>query len=275
MTGAIVAFSSMAVAGRAASLELDTFEIMFYRSAVGFCIVVAIALGTGRLREIRAERMDLHLARNVFHFAGQNLWFYGLTLIPLAQLFALEFTSPLWVMVLAALFLGERLTGAKALAAALAFAGVLLVVRPGTAAVNPGHAAAALAAICFAATAIFTKRLTQHAPITSILFWLTLIQAGLGAVAMGWDGDITLPSPDTLPAVLVIAVAGLVAHFCLTTALSLAPASVVFPMDFARLPVIVIVGAVLYAEPLEGIVLLGASLILLGNWINIRAAIRR
>jgi drug/metabolite transporter (DMT)-like permease len=275
MLGAIVAFTCMAVAGRAASLEHDTFEIMLFRSLAGIVIVVVLAAAFGRLGEITTRKMHLQLGRNVFHFTGQNLWFYGLTVIPLAQLFALEFTSPLWVMVLAALLLGERLTWIKGLAAAVAFSGVLLVVRPGTGEMNAGHLAAALAAICFASTAIFTKKLTVTESIICILFWLTVVQAGLGLVAVFWDGQVTWPSVTTLPWLLLIAVAGLVAHYCLTTALSLAPASVVMPMDFARLPVIVVVGALLYAEALEPIVLLGAALILLGNWINIRAAVRR
>lgn len=274
MVGAIVAFTSMAVAGRAASLEHDTFEIMLFRSIIGIGIVVVVAGAFGTLNQITFRRMDLQVGRNVAHFAGQNLWFYGLTVIPLAQLFALEFTSPLWVMLLAALFLGERLTRIKMLAGLLAFIGVLLVVRPGTGEMNVGHLVAAMAAICFAATAIFTKKLTRAESITCILFWLTVVQAGLGLVAVFWDGQVSWPTGATLPWLVLIGCAGLVAHFCLTTALSLAPASVVFPMDFARLPVIVAVGALLYAEALEPIVLLGAALILLGNWINIRAAIR-
>ena len=274
MVGAIVAFTSMAVAGRAAALQHDTFEIMLFRSLAGIGIVVVVADAFGTLGQVTTRRMHLQVGRNLFHFAGQNLWFYGLTVIPLAQLFALEFTSPLWVMVLAALLLGERLTRVKALAAAVAFAGVLLVVRPGTGEMNAGHLAAAVAAICFASTAIFTKKLTATESITCILFWLTVVQAALGLVAVFWDGQVTWPSAATLPWLLLIAVAGLVAHMCLTTALSLAPASVVMPMDFARLPVIVIVGALLYAEALEPVVLLGAGLILLGNWINIRAAVR-
>ena len=274
MVGAIVAFTSMAIAGRAAALELDTFEIMFYRSVAGIGIVVLLAWMFGTLSQINPRRMDLHVGRNLCHFAGQNLWFYALTLIPLAELFALEFTSPLWVMVLAALFLGERLTLRKGVAAALAFAGVLLVVRPGTADMNIGHLMAAVAAICFASTAIFTKKLTNRESITCILFWLTVLQTGFGAVAVLYDGDITLPSAISLPWVILIAVAGLVAHFCLTTALSLAPASIVFPMDFARLPVIVAVGALIYSEPLQPLVLIGATLILYGNWINIKSAVK-
>ncbi|MBY6200269.1 DMT family transporter [Maritalea mobilis] len=274
MLGAIASFSAMAIAGRAASLELDTFELMTYRSAVGFVIVVTVGLLTGRIRQVTTRHMGRHVLRNIAHFTGQNLWFYAITVSPLALVFALEFTSPLWTIGLAALFLGERLTRIKLLAGAMGFAGILAIVQPGTAAISPGMIAAASAAIMFATTAIFTKRLTATETITCILFWLTLIQLGLGLVTSLYDGDMTLPSLAMLPWVVIIGVAGLAAHFCLTTALSLAPASVVMPMDFARLPVIAVIGVLFYNEALSLGVILGAILILTGNFLNIRAGRR-
>jgi drug/metabolite transporter (DMT)-like permease len=128
---------------------------------------------------------------------------------------------------------------------------------------------AAAAAVFFASTAILTKRLTRTETITCILFWLTTIQLGLGLVSCLWDGDMALPSAATLPWLLVIGVAGLLAHFCLTTALGMAPASIVMPMDFARLPAIAVVGVLVYAEPLQWGVLLGAALIFGANYLNI------
>ena len=127
MIGAIISFTSMAVAGRTISGQLDTFEIMLYRSMLGFLIVVIVAGITGTYREINFKFFRIHLLRNIFHFTGQNLWFFALPLIPLAQLFALEFTSPIWVVLLAPLFLGEKLTVKKLSIAALGFFGVLVV----------------------------------------------------------------------------------------------------------------------------------------------------
>ncbi|WP_224814938.1 DMT family transporter [Hasllibacter sp. MH4015] len=275
MIGAVVSFSAMAIAGREASVELDTFELMTYRSIVGLILVVLIGGLAGTLTQIRTNRMRTHVFRNIAHFTGQNLWFWAVTIIPLAQVFALEFTSPLWIIALAAIFLGERLTTVKVLAGLLGFIGVLFVVRPGVVPVSAGMVAAGTAAIFFAITAIFTKRLTRDQSITCILFWLTVIQLGLGLVACLYDGDMALPSLASLPWVIVIGLGGLAAHFCITTALSLAPASVVMPIDFVRLPAIAIVGMALYAEPLEIGVLIGAVLIFGANYINILAEHRR
>ena len=274
MMGSIAAFTAMAIAGRAVKDVHDTFEIMTWRSLIGFVLVLGVAVARGRLAEVRTDRLRSHLLRNVVHFTGQNLWFHALAMIPLAQVFALEFTSPLWVIGLAALFLGERITRAKVIAGGLGFVGILAVARPDFANLDPGVAAALLSAVCFAATSVLTKALTRNESIVSILFWLTCMQLCMGLVAAGWDGDLALPTAQTLPWLALIGVCGLCAHFCLTSALALAPAGIVAPMDFARLPVIFVIGRVWYDEPVAPGVLLGAGLIVAGILINLRAGNR-
>ena len=270
MSGSILSFTAMAVAGRAVAGVHDTFEIMVWRSLVGLVLVVLTAAALGRLSEVQTRHLPQHLLRNAIHFTGQNLWFWALTAIPLAQVFALEFTSPLWVILLSPLFLGERLTRVKLLAAALGFAGAMIVARPDMTQLDPGVLAAAGSALCFAGSMILTKRLTRAESIVSILFWLAVIQGILGLIASGLDGQITLPTAATLPWLGLIGAAGIIAHLCLTQALSLASASIVAPIDFIRLPLIAVVGMALYAEPLEWAVLLGGAIIFLANWINIR-----
>lgn len=272
MIGAIVSFTSMAIAGRAVSLELDTFEIMFYRSCVGIVIVLSVAGYAGTLGQVSRAKFGLHLVRNLAHFSGQNLWFYALTAIPLAQVFALEFTTPIWAILLAPLVLGERITRTGAFAAALGFVGILIVARPSPDALSWGLGAAALSAVGFGLTAVLTRRLTRTETITGILVYLTVLQAVFGAIAAGYDGDLMLPSAATAPWLFLIGCAGLLAHFCLTTALRLAPASFVMPFDFARLPLIAIIGMAFYDEPLDALVFVGAAVIFAANWINVRAA---
>jgi drug/metabolite transporter (DMT)-like permease len=166
--------------------------------------------------------------------------------------------------------LSERITARSLLAAALGFAGILIVARPDFGRIDPGVAAAAASAVCFALTGILTKRLTRAETVVSILFWLTLMQFGMGLVTAFWDGEVAWPTARTLPWLVLVGFAGVLAHLCLTSALRLAPASVVMPIDFARLPLIALVGALFYAEPVEAEVMAGAVLILIGNWINLR-----
>ncbi len=274
MIGAITSFTLMAIAGRTVSVELDTFEIMLFRSITGIIIVVSVAIYVGTFRQIGRGQLGLHATRNICHFAGQNLWFYAITVIPLAQVFALEFTTPIWVILLSPLLLKERLTGIGLLSAAIGFVGILIVARPDPANISTGLVAAASCAVFFALTAIFTRKLTRTQSITTILFFLTTMQAVFGLICAGYDGDIAVPSLQTLPWVILIGCAGLLAHFCLTKALSIAPASIVMPIDFVRLPTIALVGMLLYNEPLEVWVFVGAAVIFTANYINITHAIR-
>ncbi len=271
MIGAIVAFTSMAVAGRALAEEFDTFEIMTYRSLIGIVIVVAVGVWAGTLNQVNRRGLHLHFIRNISHFAGQNLWFLAITMAPLAQVFALEFTSPLWVTVLAPLILGERITRTRALAATLGFLGILLVANPFSAGgFGPGLIAAALAAVGFAGSAIFTRLLTRTETITCILFYLTTMQAAFGLICAGADGDIAWPTLAAWPWLVLVGIAGLVAHFCLTKALSMAPATVVMPIDFARLPIIAVVGMLFYGESLDVTLVLAVAVIFTANYLNIR-----
>ena len=275
MLGAMVSFTAMSIAGRYTAVELDTFELMMYRSFIGIVLVLVFGGLFGTLKEINVRKFHLHILRNVFHFTGQNLWFFALTLIPLAQLIALEFTTPIWVILLAPLVLGERLTSVKLLVAALGFAGVLIVARPDVANVSVGILAAAGCAIGFAGAMLYTKILTRSASVTCILFWLVALQAIFGTLTAGWDGDIAVPSPGVFNWVMVVAVGGVVAHLSITMALTHAPATIVGPIDFFRLPVMAIVGMVVFSERLDVLVLAGASLIIAANYLNLRSEARR
>lgn len=275
MSGAIASFTGMAIAAREINGAHDTFEIMAARSLIGLVIVLVVGALTGQLGRITTQRLGGHALRNAVHFTAQNLWFWALTLIPLAQVFALEFTAPIWVILLSPLFLGERLTGAKITAAALGFAGILIVARPDLSELNPGVLAAAASALGFAATSILTKRLTRGETIIGILFWLTVFQAGFGLVTAGIDGQVSWPTAQTLPWLGLIGLCGVLAHFSLTSALSLAPASFVMPIDFIRLPLIALIAAMVYSEPVDPYVLVGGAVIFLGIWISLRAELRR
>ncbi|MEJ2017681.1 MAG: DMT family transporter [Maritimibacter sp.] len=275
MGGAILALSSMAVSGRYVTLEHDTFELMLYRSLVGLVVVLIVSRLTGTYRSINPNKFGWHIARNIAHFSGQNLWFFAISLIPLAQVVSLEFTGPLWALMLAPLVLGEEITRSRVLAALVGFVGILIVTRPFSEPLTPGVISAALAAIGFAGSAIFTRRLTRTESITSILFWMTAMQAVFGLVCAGADGHIKMIAPAAVIWVILIGLAGLAAHFCLTSALRLAPATLVMPVDFARLPVLALVGWLLYQEHLDPMVIAGGVLIIGANWANLHAEGRR
>lgn len=274
MLGAMISFTLMAISGRSLADKLDTFEIMTYRSFIGIAIVLLFAYRAGTLGEVRTRYLKLHIIRNIFHFSGQNLWFFAILYVPLSQMFVFEFSTPLWVAVCAPLVLGERLTLSRFMAAAIGFFGILVVARPDFSDVNPAIIAAALCAVGFAGATLATKILTRTETITAILFWLTVLQAVFGVICAGYDGVMDVPRGSEWLWVVIIGICGLCAHFCITTALQLAPATIVTPFEFLRLPLITFVGVVLYGEKLEWLVFLGAFIVLLANIMNIRAETR-
>lgn len=271
MMGAVASFTLMAVAGRAIQVEMNTFELMLYRSVIGLGVVsTVLALTRPGFAQVRTAHPWLHLKRNLWHYAGQNLWFFAVAAIPLSQLVALEFTNPLWVALLAPLMLGETLSRIRVLAALLGFLGVVIVAEPGVSPLEIGHAAGLLSAIGFAMNTLFTKRLMRFDSVLCVLFWMTLAQS-IFSFFLSLPGGIPLPSSALLPWIGVVGLTGLSAHYCLTSALSHAPATIVAPMEFLRLPVISLVGMWLYAEPLRPAVLVGALVIIAANLVNLRA----
>lgn len=269
MLGAIFSFTTMAITGRELSAGFDTFEIMLHRSVIALAIVLLVIYSTGSYRTIGTGAWRTHLVRNIFHFTGQNLWFYAIAVIPLAQVFALEFTTPLWVVLLSPLLLGERLTMLRCIAALMGFIGILIVARPDMGNLQPGILAAASCAIFFALTYVFTKRLTRTESISAIMLYLCVFQLIFGLITAGYDGDIALPGLSDMPLLVLLASCGLLAHFCITKALSLAPATMVAPIDFARLPIIAVAAMVIYGEAIDVYVLIGAIIIFAGNYLNI------
>ncbi|WP_218048898.1 EamA family transporter [Curvivirga aplysinae] len=105
--GALISFMIMAVGGREAAAELNTFQILFFRSIVGF-VIVSTLLSYFGWGQVRTTKLKLHIFRNLAHYVGQYGWFFGIAVIPLAEVFAIEFTTPIWIAVMAVMFLGEK-----------------------------------------------------------------------------------------------------------------------------------------------------------------------
>ncbi|MEO8144150.1 MAG: DMT family transporter [Betaproteobacteria bacterium] len=261
MSGAVFSFCAMAIAVRELLVRLGTFEILFFRTGVALLIVLAVAARIG-VATLRTRRIGLHLWRNLFHLGGQASWVFALGALPLATVFAIEFTAPIWTALLATLMLGERMTRGRAVMLVLGFAGVLVILRPGFALVQTAALVMLFGALCFAVQMIGTKRLSGTDAPMAVLFWMSVIQTPfcLAAALPGWVAP-TLPD---LPWILVIGTGSFTAHYCLTRAMRLADATVVVSVDFFRLPLIAVLGALFYAEPFDPAVILGAALIFAG-----------
>ena len=266
MIGAIVCFCLMAVGARELNGYLDTFEVLTLRSLIGLIIVMVIIYWRGQPELFVTQRTHTHLWRNLFHFYGQASWFFAIGMIPLAQVFALEFTVPIWVLVIAAVFLAEPITLRKLLAVGLGMAGVLLIVRPGAGILSTGVLVMLFGAIGFAVAIVFNKKLVSSEHPLTIVFYMSLMQLPINAMLTG--GDWTMPEHWMWVWLLVIGCAGIGAHFCASKAMQTVEVSSIMAMDFLRLPLIALVGMLLYGELLDWWVIVGGGLMIIGNMIG-------
>jgi drug/metabolite transporter (DMT)-like permease len=272
MAGWLTLMLIVAVAGRETTRELNVFQIMEVRSVLGFLMLYPLLHASGGFAAMKTARPLQHIARNLIHYAAQLGWFFALTLIPLGQVVAIEFTMPIWTALLAASFLGERINLAKTLAIALGLIGVAVIVRPSTSGVDPGQLIALAAAVGFGTSIAMMKSLTRTETTLRIIFWMLVIQSAAGLLPSlhSWHW----PSAWVWGWLVVIAFCGTFSHYCMARAMLYADATVVVPMDFLRVPLTAAAGWLLYAERLDAFTVLGAALILAGNLLNLRSSDR-
>ena len=274
MAGTLLSFSAVAIAIRSLAGAFSVFEILAARSLVGLVILLVLGIAHAPLRRsISLRRIGLHVARNTIHFAGQYLWALGVTLLPLATVFALEFTMPAFTVLLAALVLGERLTPSRLGVVVFGLIGTLVIVRPGLETFRPMAVLVIVAAFAFAVSLILLKRLTTTETGYAIVFFMNLIQLPL---ALAGSDPLFLLRIDAagLVAVLALGFFGLSAHYCIAKAFAVGDASLVVPLDFLRLPLIAVVGWALYGETLDPFVFVGSALIIAGIVWNLHAEAR-
>jgi drug/metabolite transporter (DMT)-like permease len=268
MALSIASFLGMTVAGRETTNALNVFQVTELRSVVGFIILLPLVLASGGFAAMKTQRPMQHIARNVVHYMGQAGWLYALTLIPLAELVSIEFTTPIWTAILAVMFLGEKLNVRKIVAITFGMLGVLVIVRPGMGTMETGHLIVLCAAVSFGISMVMVKSLTRTESVVRIIFWMLVVQSVIGLIPawMEWRN----PPLSLWPWIVAIAFTGMSSHFCLARALTYADATIVSPMDFLRLPFTAMVGWLIYSENVDAFTIGGAALILLGNLVNLR-----
>lgn len=268
MSGWLAAMVLIAIAAREAGKLLHVFQIMEIRSLVGILLFLPMVAAAGGVRAVRTHRLGLHVGRNAVHYAAQFLWFLAITMIPIAEVVAIEFTMPVWVALLAVVALGERMTTARIAAVVLGVVGVVIIVRPGLDHVDMGQVVALLAAIGFAGSVILVKSLTRTESVASIIFWMLIVQSVIGAVpaAIVWQ----TPPAAAWPWLGVIAVCGTYSHYCMAQALRHADTTTVVPIDFLRVPLSALAAWLVFGERFDVFTVLGAVVIFGGNLLNLK-----
>ena len=270
MAGWLALMLILTVAGRETTRELNVFQIMEVRSVLGLCMLYPLIRMSGGFATLRTARPLQHLSRNLIHYGAQLGWFFALTLIPIGQVVSIEFTMPIWTAILAAAFLGERMTVWKVAAIVLGIVGVIVIVRPSTGEINPGQLIALAAAVGFGISIAMVKSLTRTENTLAIIFWMLVVQsvAGFFPSIHVW----AWPSAWAWGWIVVIAICGTFSHYCMARAMLYADATVVIPMDFLRVPLSAAAGWLIYSERLDMFTVLGAALILTGNLLNLKSA---
>jgi drug/metabolite transporter (DMT)-like permease len=260
----------VAIAGRESTREVNVFQIMEVRTVLGFLMLYPLVRTNGGFAAMRTSRPLQHTGRDFIHYCAQLGWFFALTLIPLGQVVSIEFTMPIWTAILAASFLGERMTFGKIAAVLLGLIGVIVIVRPATGEINPGQLIALAAALGFGVSIVMMKSLTRTETALRIIFWMLVIQSAVGffPALYVW----TWPTAHAWGWMAVIAFCGTFSHYCMARAMLYGDATVVLPMDFLRVPLTAAAGWLIYSERLDLFTVLGAALILGGNLLNLRAA---
>lgn len=270
MSGWLAMMVVIAVAGREALRDMSVFQLMEMRSVIGMLMLWPLVRAAGGLAAMRTARLKQHVLRNGVHYAAQYGWMAALVLIPLAQVVAIEFTMPIWAAVLAVAFLGERMNTAKVLAIGLGLAGVWVIVRPDHTGLNPGQLIALVAAVGFAVSVVLVKSLTRTDAAVVVSFWMLVVQSLIGLVPalLLWRW----PSATAWGWVLVVAFCGTYSHYCFARAMQHAPATVLVPMDFLRVPLSAAAGWAVYHEQVDAYTVAGVVLILAANLLNLRKA---
>lgn len=275
MTGALLSFTTMALSVRALAKSLSIFEILTTRAIGGLLILLVLAACKPELREgFRPRYMTLNLVRNGVHFISQYIWALSLTLLPLAVVFALEFTMPVWLAILAAIILGEKMTPSRIGVVVTGVVGVLVILRPGLTAFNIAALLTLAAALGYALFNVLTKKLSAHVSSFHVVFWMNAMQLPIGLAGSDPLFVAKLAGWQWL-AMAGMGIAGLSAHFCLVQAFRVGDATLVMPIDFLRVPLIAVIGWLFYGESLDIFVLIGAGIMLAGILWNLQAEAKK
>ena len=267
MALATIAWTVMIALVRMLAGEIPTFETMFFRNVVAV-IGLAPVLLRGGARQWRSAQPGLHCVRAVMSFTGMVGFFYAIGHLALGDLVALSFTQPLFVVVLAALVLGERVGLARWRATAIGFAGVLVIVRPGFQEIGIATIAVIASALLYAGSNICIKVLmrTDTPAQAAISVNLLMLPLSLVTALPGW----ITPNLAQTALLVGVGVSGTLGIYLISRAYHAADASAVVPYDFLRLPLTAAAAFVLFGETTNVWTWIGALVIFASSYLLAR-----
>ena len=258
MTGAAFCFSVMNVLIRLAAVEIEPFQIAFFRNLFALLFVLPFVVRAGG-PGLRTGRLGLHCVRAAIGLGAMLCWFTSVARLPLAEAVALNFTVPLFATAGAAIILGEIVRARRWSATVVGFLGVLIILRPGFTEITPVMSLPIIAAAFMAISVLLVKTLSRSESAASIVLYMNLILTplSLGPAQLVWRW----PSLTVLGILAVIGAMAAVAHLLLTQAFAKADASAVTPFDYARLPFVAVIAFFVFGETPDVWTWVGAAVI--------------
>ena len=259
MMAAAALFAAMnGVVRVCADLGMHPFQIAFLRSIFALAFVLPFCLKAG-IAELRTARWKLYLLRGGAAATAMLFWMTAIATMPMAEATAISFTAPLFATVGSALILKETVRARRWSAIIFGFAGVMIILRPGFQALEPGALAALAAACAMATAALCIKALTNTEPARRVVFYTSLI---LSVATFPFAFGVWTPmNLDFWGLGIALGFFGVTAHMCLTCSFKAADASLVMPFDYTRLPFVALVGWLAFGETVGWITWAGAVLI--------------
>ena len=253
--------------------DVPAAQSAFLRYVLGLVFLIPM------IRPILAARLSkrqvmLFSTRGFAHTIAVILWFYAMARIPIADVTAMNYLSPVYVSVGAALFLGEKLPPRRMAAVVVALIGALIILRPGFREISPGHIAMLFTAIGFAAGYLLAKQLAgEVAPAVVVGMLSITVTIFLAPFAYAVWLPVSWENIGWLFLVACFATAG---HYTMTLAFAAAPLTVTQPVTFLQLVWAVLLGAFAFGEGIDGWVILGGAVIMSAvSFITWREAVAR
>jgi len=268
-----IIFTGLNALLRVLAQQLDPFVTQFLRYFFGLVVMLPFILRAG-LAAYRPRNLKGQLWRGAVHASGLFCWFTAVPHVPLAEMTALGFTTPLFIMLGAVIVFRERLVAARWIAALVGFGGVVVVVWPGLAGAGSGYSLVMLAAApLFAASFLITKALTRTDRPEVIVAWQAIGVSLCTLPFALWHW--TTPEPWQWVMFVATGVLGSAGHFCLTRSIGLADMSVIQPIRFLELLWAALAGLAIWGEvPGESTLIGGVIIFAATTWIARREARR-
>ena len=255
-------FACMAVMIRLASSQLHAFEIAFFRNFFGFVFALPLLMHHG-MGILKTDKLSLYVGRCLIGIVSMLCGFYAIVHLPLAKAVTISYSTPLFVTILAVLFLGEMVRLRRWTAVGLGFIGVLVIMRPGADTFDANTLVALTAAVLSAIVAISIKVLSRTEKPDAIVLWTTMLWVPLSLVPalFVW----TWPTGWTWAWIVAAGFFGTAGHMFWTRALKRGDASMLTPISFMQVPIVAVLAWWLFDETVTAWTAVGAAIIFVAN----------